>query len=50
MPIMLDNLQTVQTVAKTYSPKFFDKELTGVGKKSGVLSEMMNPAFQASLN
>lgn len=50
MPIMLDNLQTVQNVVKTYSPKFFDKELTGVGKKSGVLCETMNPAFQAGLN
>lgn len=46
MPIMLDNLQTVQTASKTYTPKFFDKELTGSGKKTGVLSETMNPEYQ----
>ena len=47
MPIMLDNLsqQTAQTsIKKTYSPKFFDKELTGVGKKTGLLNDIINPA------
>lgn len=41
MPIRLDNLAT--PVATTYSPKFFDKKLTGAGKKIGLLNETRNP-------
>lgn len=53
MPIMLDNPQSVQNLqgaVKTYTPKFFDKELTGSGKKTGVLNENQNPGYQAKLN
>lgn len=44
MPIFLDNLQANIANVKTYSPKFFDPKLTGVGKKTGVLNENRNPA------
>lgn len=47
MPIDLSNLQSVNTGGgqntTTYSPKFFDKCLTGSGKKQGILNENMNP-------
>lgn len=48
MPIILNDLQSVQVKAKAYVPKFFDKELTGSGKKSGILCEAENPVFVAS--
>lgn len=43
MPIMLDDLQANAPV-KVYAPKFFDSQLTGSGKKTGVLNENLNPA------
>lgn len=45
MPILLNNLQaSVQNVAKTYSPKFFDEKLTGRGGNSaGLLSDKNSP-------
>ena len=49
MPIILDDLQTLQVKTKSYVPKFFDKELTGSGKKTGILSENQNPVFVAAL-
>lgn len=42
MPIDLKNIS--KTNPKLYSPKFFSKHLTGVGKKTGVLNEAKNPA------
>ena len=46
MPIMLDKLDiNAQIQPKTFSPKFFDTKLTGVGKKTGVLNEMRNPMY-----
>jgi DNA helicase-2/ATP-dependent DNA helicase PcrA len=43
MPIDLANLATTSKTVKKWSPKFFDKTLTGVGKKSGLLNEDTNP-------
>lgn len=43
MPIDLNNLQAHVTTVKTYSPKFFSGELTGAGKKIGLLNEARNP-------
>lgn len=46
MPIRLDDITSAQNQAilkKQYSPKFFDAKLTGVGKKSGLLNEYINP-------
>lgn len=44
MPILLDDLNAaVSQISKIYSPKFFDSELTGKGKKTGLLNEMRNP-------
>jgi len=42
MPITLDNLSQTAAI-KTYGAKFFDKKLTGVGKKVGLLNEEKNP-------
>lgn len=44
MPIILDQLNT-QVMAKSYDAKFFNKKLTGRGKKSGIINETKNPAF-----
>lgn len=47
MPINLNDLTsetTTKTLKQLFSPKFFSKHLTGVGKKSGVLNEAKNPA------
>lgn len=41
MPI---DLSTDTKKVKLYNPKFFSKDLTGVGKKTGVLNEFINPA------
>jgi DNA helicase-2/ATP-dependent DNA helicase PcrA len=43
MPIQLNDLTKTPKVS-TYSPKFFDSKLTGVGKKIGILNEAKNPA------
>lgn len=46
MPIQLDNLDAVtQSNVKIYSPKFFDKKLTGNGGKTGLLKEERNPVY-----
>lgn len=42
MPLMLNDLAQSTTV-KTYSPKFFCKELTGNGSKLGLLQETRDP-------
>ena len=45
MPIDLNNLsKDTKELQQLYSPKFFSKHLTGVGKKTGVLNEAKNPA------
>ena len=51
MPLILDDLVNQMTAAatstnvgsKVYTPKFFDKKLTGSGKKSGIINEMTDP-------
>lgn len=43
MPIFLDNLDTVQTMVKTYTPKFFHQKLTGSGGQRGLLNQNLNP-------
>lgn len=43
MPLNLTDLTSVTKQAKTWSPKFFDQTLTGVGKTQGALSEKANP-------
>lgn len=45
MPISLDNLDTSIQSVKVYTPKFFDKILTGKGKTTGLLNETRNPIF-----
>lgn len=46
MPISLDNLDTLtQSAVKLYTPKFFDKVLTGKGKNIGLLNENRNPIY-----
>lgn len=52
MPLILDDLVNQMTAAatstnagsKVYTPKFFDKKLTGSGKKSGIINEMTDPS------
>ena len=41
MPVQINN----QTKVTTHTPKFFDKDLTGNGKKIGILNEMVNPKY-----
>lgn len=47
MPLILDDLveqmNQTGTSGTAYSPKFFDKKLTGSGKKTGIISEMADP-------
>ena len=43
MPILLDDIQASVSNTKIYSPKFFDSELTGNGKKMGLLKQDVNP-------
>ena len=44
MPIKLNDLvANATTVKKTYTPKFFSGDLTGNGKKTGLLNENLNP-------
>lgn len=50
MPLILDDLVDQMNAAangtaatKVYTPKFFDKKLTGSGKKSGIINEMTDP-------
>lgn len=51
MPIQLDNITSLtKTMKHVYTPKFFDKKLTGVGKKSGVLCETRNPNYVLQQN
>ena len=45
MPVILNDLANMQVAVKTYDPFFFDKKLTGRGKKTGVLAESANPAY-----
>lgn len=47
MPINISNLnEHLETSdVKLYSPKFFDKKLTGTGGKIGVLKELKNPIY-----
>lgn len=45
MPVILNDLANIQVAAKTYDPFFFDKKLTGRGKKTGVLAESANPTY-----
>lgn len=44
MPIKLNDIaKSVANVGKAYNPKFFSKDLTGTGKKTGLLNENLNP-------
>ena len=43
MPILLDDIAQSVAMVKTYSPKFFDKKLTGAGKTIGLLNAARNP-------
>lgn len=44
MPIKLNDIvNSATSVAKAYNPKFFSKELTGTGKKTGLINENLNP-------
>lgn len=42
MPILLDDIANTK-LKNIYTAKFFDKKLTGVGKKGGLLNETRNP-------
>ena len=53
MPIMLNDqsAQNVKAVqAKSFNPKFFSQELTGAGKKVGVLNDAINPTALPAKN
>lgn len=51
MPIKLNDIvNSAANVAKAYNPKFFSKDLTGTGKKTGLINENLNPVFAHSAN
>lgn len=46
MPIQLNDLQSASaSTIKTYTPKFFSSQLTGKGKKIGLINENRNPIY-----
>ena len=43
MPIKLDNMKATVATKKLYTPKFFSNDITGSGKKTGLLREEIFP-------